>query len=115
MSTAELGSVSWGTMRSEDLISSFLDALDDLDHVRYEVEVARALVDGVIVDDGYGGWVVAEPDDSYADADYVDHLFDVLGEYAPDGAYFGAHPGDGSDYGFWMCEDYEYEEEVQGD
>lgn len=31
----------------------------------------------------------------------LDSLFDTLDLYAPDGYYFGAHPGDGSDYGYW--------------
>ena len=32
-------------------------------------------------------------------------LADDLEALAPDGYYFGAHPGDGSDFGFWKCEE----------
>ena len=32
-------------------------------------------------------------------------LADDLEALAPDGYYFGAHPGDGSDFGFWKLEE----------
>ena len=32
-------------------------------------------------------------------------IWDAMQEIAPDGYYFGAHPGDGCDYGFWQCEE----------
>ena len=37
-----------------------------------------------------------------------EELFDILESYAPEGYYFGAHTGDGSDFGFWEIDDIEY-------
>jgi len=34
-------------------------------------------------------------------AEYLDRLTDALQAYCPPFVYFGAHPGDGADYGFW--------------
>lgn len=39
-----------------------------------------------------------------------EELVPLLEEYVPDGMYFGAHPGDGSDYGFWRNEDEDEDE-----
>lgn len=40
--------------------------------------------------------------------DAVDELVYRLDLLAPKGYYFGAHPGDGSDFGFWRYSDEDY-------
>ena len=92
---AEPGSVSWGTMRPEDLIPKFLDKLEHLDKDRHDEIV------GNYISIGWPG-----SHDRLDMSDYLlEELFDALNEHAPDGHYFGSHPGDGSDYGFWPFED----------
>ena len=44
----------------------------------------------------------AEPDSSDAYMIYEDIEY-AMDEIAPDGCYFGAHPGDGADIGVWQC------------
>lgn len=70
-----IGSVSSGTLRSEDLIDAFEAELE------------------------YLGAELPRPCDD--PAEYVSELFDALGELAPPYAYFGANEGDGADFGFW--------------
>ncbi len=92
---ARLGSVSHGTMRSGDLLESFRSALEDLDKKSYRDHMYK-FPDLADVDGG----------DSNEDIDEaINDLDDRLNNLAPDGAYFGAHPGDGSDYGFWLADE----------
>lgn len=100
---ANLGSVSSGTMRPEDLIPAFLDVADGLrlsKADRAKVRALRARVnEGTAADeeDGTEGDYFASDG---AQEDLSD-LFDLLNNYAPPFAYFGANEGDWSDYGFW--------------
>lgn len=105
MKYAELGTVSHGTMRTEDLLETFSAELEALVHNNAEEwcsDIGRA------ERDCYMGLIheAREVDCESEEAAAVLHnLFDALGDFAPPGAYFGAHPGDGSDYGFWRDEE----------
>lgn len=87
-------SVSWGTMRSEDLIPKFLGVLKQYAPDNYDayVKANPEVLDLKGMDDETLGWV-------------FDELFDELDKIAPEGTYFGAHPDDGADYGFWSVEE----------
>lgn len=103
------GTVSHGTMRAEDLIPAFLSVLEDLAPDRYRSMISGddpqdAAVIACLTVDGRGEIT----DDLLEHASEMLHwLFDELDTCAPDGYYFGSHPGDGSDYGFWQVEDDE--------
>lgn len=91
----EQRSISHGTMRPADLIPAFLDELarhDPDTAASYREEIPPAALE----DDRAEFW------DTEDAASILDSLFDALDSAAPAGCYFGAHPGDGSDYGFWM-------------
>jgi len=103
---ASFGTVSHGTMRNEDLIPTFVseleyqikrnrDSLSEEDSSRYVSSLAEIQT-------------FTDNDESDYDSEYaselVEDLFALLDEFAPPYGYFGEHPGDGSDYGFWLSE-----------
>lgn len=84
-------SVSFGTLRLEDLIPLFYDFL------------TRHAPEAIPADLAYSG---KEADgDFYYDTDEaaqdMDALFDAMDSIAPKGCYFGALEGDGTAFGFW--------------
>ena len=89
------GTISHGTMRPEDLIPSFLYALEYITGKEYSG--IRRELDTTDFD---------EPD-HFADIDWMlETLFEELDNVAPEGHYFGAHVGDGADFGFWPAEEF---------
>jgi hypothetical protein len=100
---APLGSVSSGTTRPEDLIPRFLDVAEGLRLSRED----RKTVVRIRHDSNNALWADehSQESDGYwtlqADSD-LEALFDLLSNYAPPYCYFGAHEGDGADYGFWV-------------
>lgn len=97
------GTVIHGTMRTQDIIPVLLECLEEVDPAAHAQMLMGSF--GPIP-----AYVEDEGDDSdwwtSMDAQYLlEDLFLALDGAAPDGYYFGAHPGDGSDYGFWELED----------
>jgi hypothetical protein len=106
---ASFGSVSSGTMRAQDLIPDFCWELRHLGHraaelTRIESRCNRALSGKFGEDDAYFTDEMSSFD--------LESLTDMLQEHAPAYAYFGSHPGDGADYGFWLSESFEYDFEA---
>jgi hypothetical protein len=95
MKTGNVGTVIHGTLRPEDLIEAFTRELQWVsrnDRETHESEIlARCdAADGIPEDD----W-----------PEIVNELIDALDARAPKDCYFGAHEGDGSDFGYWPIED----------
>jgi predicted phosphoadenosine phosphosulfate sulfurtransferase len=106
-------SVSQATMREEDLIPAFTEFLQRAKNngvtlsrrANATLREANALMKKHAK--AFTGWnhlpVSVQDEASYL----LQDLFDALDEIAPSGCYFGAHPGDGADYGFWKS-DYDW-------
>jgi len=97
---ANIGSISSGTLRPEDLVDAFaseLAALYKYTNTRMPPHVKEMLatidkLDEIDFEDG--------------DADeFVEELAQELEHFAPPFAYFGASEGDGADFGFWISGD----------
>jgi hypothetical protein len=114
-----MGSVSTGTMRSEDLIPTFCAELyhaakvtktnghtvGNVDAKTRKAHVALVAEIEAKIEADSEGYYASED----ADYDLNERLFDALECYAGPYFYFGAHPGDGSDYGYWLSEDWDEE------
>jgi hypothetical protein len=98
MTKVQAGTVSHGTLRTEDLIESFTAELAR--HTCYTdaplLREAQRYLDGCPVSDEEA-------------CEILDALFDALNDIAPEGMHFGALEGDGSDFGFWYTHEFECE------
>lgn len=106
---ANVGTVSHGTMRTEDLLESFSIELEW--QIRKNGEFF-SMPENFARRDKLNA-LVAEANDQWNDdgetltdelnaQGLVDDLIDALQEFAPPYGYFGSHCGDGSDFGFWV-------------
>ena len=111
---ASLGSVSTATLRPEDLLSAFLHELQW--HVNRNGDF-YSIPENFSERDRLNGLVGESQDCFAADGESIDpdkedealdliiDLEDALQVFAPPYCYFGAHPGDGADFGFWPSHD----------
>ena len=99
-----LQTISWGTLRDEDLIRAFVEEIERLAPFSYR-KLCREGAQWLI--DNYEG---EEPQDG---PEIVNDLFDALNDIAAHhGAWFGSLEGDGSDFAFQSYnEDDGYDED----
>lgn len=90
------GSISTGTLRSEDLIPVFAATLREL------VGKTITSYEASIIKEAEGSLEELTPDEQ---DELVGILQDALDDRAPVGLYFGSHKGDGADFGFWPLAD----------
>ena len=104
----EEGTIIHGTLRVEDLVPCFAECLRELlslenSDVDAESRSAHAKLCERVTSS------IEKDGDDYFESEDAGHdladLSDALNEHAPDGCYFGSHPGDGADFGFWAHDD----------
>ncbi|MCP4485581.1 MAG: hypothetical protein GY823_13660, partial [Flavobacteriaceae bacterium] len=92
----EIGSlVDYSSLRSQDLMPAFLELLKDIDD-DFVTETLCEIPYDAQLNDTHEFW------DSETCAWIMDSIFDRLNEYTPEDYYFGAHEGNGSDFGVWQ-------------
>ena len=102
MKSPMIGSVSTGTMRTEDLMPAFADALS-LMPAYSDTEIVRRATLKLLDDvEKFLGSPEALPGWDSEEAQWLmQELFDELDNHAPLHMRFGSHDGDGADFGFW--------------
>lgn len=106
--TARIGSVSQATLRQEDLIPSFVT------EIQFQMgrcneywrdpanEVSRARMQRLCEEaEAAFNEDATELLEDVDTGELLSGLIDALETFAPPYCYFGAHPGDGADFGFW--------------
>ena len=98
LGTDWIGSVISATLREQDLIPAFEGVLD----IAGEEYDRPPAVDNLLSEQPL-------TDDEMEEVGFYlnETLFDLLNEIAPEGTFFGSHPGDGADFGFWESEEDE--------
>jgi hypothetical protein len=101
----QLGSISTGTLRTEDLLPAFIEAIgrlggtlpSDLECVNHMEYTALPSYDHVgVIDDSIDFW---QSDEAAWDWEALTTVLEYL---CPPFVYFGTLEGDGADFGFWV-------------
>lgn len=98
------GTVSHGTTRYVDLIPTFWNyALEHIPGATITVGDADFYYNTVVPlaeGEPFTDSSMSDDEENIANL-LLDRLLEILNDLAPEGYYFGAHPGDDGDYGFW--------------
>lgn len=111
-----IGSISSGTLRTEDLLSAFLSKYEELaskrayQRLRREYKEFFKEYDKIEDFDGLS-------DHSKEEASWLlnETLVESLNELAGPFFHFGAHEGDGADFGFWFSDEAFQDARVNGE
>ena len=106
MAQFQLGSISTGTLRPEDLIPAFNNALTQI-HDGHYCDIDEMMNDEA----GNAAEFGKQPSNDELQRRVVDRLMDELQDACPPFVYFGTLEGDGADFGFWPDMD-RIEEEI---
>lgn len=91
-------SVSHGTLNPAHLIPCYASIVEE--NAAFWEPPYRHVIDDLISD------AKATKDFEDDEAYYVlEALEDAMDDLAPEGCFFGAHPGDGSDFGWWVSQE----------
>lgn len=99
---ASFGSVSEGTLCSEDLLSSFASELDSL--LRQQVTRFKRAPYRKLIREADSMLARGDVDSEESASELVDDLMNALGDFAPPYGYFGTSEGDGASFGFWVSD-----------
>lgn len=115
---AQCGTVSHGTLRTEDLLNAFANELEwqirrngeyfsQPEHFAFRDKLNKLVGDAFDMFDESGETLTTEADENGWADEMVNNLADCLSNnFAPMYGSFGSHPGDGSDFGYWLDVDH---------
>ena len=98
-----IGTVSEGTLRSEDLIPVFLGEIEQLMKEYIDADQDVVLAQSIISEgkEIMSKYEQEESIDEEVASEVCTELMDTLNSLCPAYIYFGSLEGDGSDFGFW--------------
>jgi len=102
MKKAQPGTVIHGSMRTEDLIHIFMATLKVHRHPSWlkfyneNIKTIKAIQENDFI---------PQELDMEANDFLMEDLFPAMDELSPKNHFFGSHPGNGSDYGYWPLDD----------
>lgn len=101
-------SITHGTLHPQHVSSALLNFLKNEHPEVYSEFIAKhPNMEKAIENENDPYW-----DSEEGSYDLNDDLFNTMNSVAPEGEYFGSHPGDGSDFGFWKNEEEANTDEV---